>query len=80
MSPNLYTKLELHIPLTSHYLDIMSNTRQMYEDLAGMEYEVDKSPYDSPTAQQRIQLVHSKGQFNLSYYFGTHYTQGQAQI
>jgi hypothetical protein len=52
----------------------------MYEDLAGMEYEVDKSPYDSPTAQQRIQLVHSKGQFNLSYYFGTHYTQGQAQI
>jgi hypothetical protein len=39
-----------------------------------------ESPFDCPTTQQHIQLVHSKGQFNLSYYFGIHYTQGQAQI
>jgi len=39
-----------------------------------------ESPYDSPTTQQHIQLVQSKGQFNLSYYYGIHYTQWQAQI
>jgi hypothetical protein len=39
-----------------------------------------ESPYDSLTAQQHIKLVHSKGQFNLSYYFEIHYTQGQAPI
>jgi len=39
-----------------------------------------ESPHDSPTTQEYIQLVHSKGQFNLSYYFEIHNTHGQAQF